>query len=86
MPKRLVVMLVVLAARAGTARAEDKKAADTGAPRNAKVYEFSGDTIEGELPVPDGLMFGIPRGPAYVPLIRIRRDFIAEIIKLSEDL
>ena len=84
MEKRFVALLVALAASAGTARAEDKKAADKGAPPKAKVYDFSGTTIEGDLIRPDGSVVDVPGIAKHPSLIRIRKDFIPELIESAE--
>ena len=64
---------------ASSAFADDKK------PK-VKVYDFTGDTIEGDLIKPDGEDVGARDITQFSSLIRIRRDFIAEIIKAAEDL
>jgi hypothetical protein len=51
-----------------------------------KVYDFSGDTIEGDLIKPEGEAVDARDITQFSSLIRIRRDFIAEIIKAAEDL
>jgi hypothetical protein len=51
-----------------------------------KVYDFSGDTIEGDLIKPEGTGVDVRDFGAFSSLIRIRKDFIAEIIKAAEDL
>ena len=55
-------------------------------PKKVKEYNFDSDEIDGELQKPDGDrirgMDAIERGS----LLRIRQDFIKEIIKSAEDL
>jgi hypothetical protein len=51
-----------------------------------KVYDFTGDTIEGDLIKPEGEAVDARDITQFSSLIRIRRDFIAEIIKAAEDL
>jgi len=51
-----------------------------------KVYDFSGDTIEGDLIKPEGEAVDARDISQFSSLIRIRKDFIAEIIKAAEDL
>jgi hypothetical protein len=67
---------------AGTALAQkkDDKAA------KVKVYDFSGDTIEGDLIKPEGSSVDARDFAKHSSLIRIRKDFIAEILKSAEDL
>jgi hypothetical protein len=69
---------------AGTAAAQGKK--DEGGSGKVKVYDFSGDTIEGDLIKPEGLDVNARDFAKHASLIRIRKDFIAEILKSAEDL
>jgi hypothetical protein len=88
--QKLSAPLVVLAAvvvtilfGAGTAAAQEAKGKD--APK-VKVYDFSGDTIEGDLIRPEGSTVDARDFAKHSSLIRIRKDFIPEIIKSAEDL
>jgi len=51
-----------------------------------KVYDFSGDTIEGDLVKPEGTDLNARDFAKHSSLITIRKDFIPEIIKSAEDL
>lgn len=51
-----------------------------------KTYDFSGDTIEGDLVRPEGTGVDAIGVTNFSSLIRIRKEFIAEIIKAAEDL
>ncbi len=51
-----------------------------------KVYDFSGDTIEGDLIKPEGSSVDARDFAKHSSLIRIRKEFIAEILKSAEDL
>src|SRR5687768_13088388 len=51
-----------------------------------KVYDFSGDTIEGDLIKPEGSTVDARDFAKHGSLIRIRTHFIPEIIKSAEDL
>ena len=83
----LSASIIVLAA-AGTANAQPAKqqAADKGGTPKVKVYDFSGDTIEGDLIRPEGTTVDARDFAKHSSLIRIRKDFIPEIIKSAEDL
>ena len=76
----------------GSASAADKKkggeAGGGGADSGQKVknYDFSGDNIEGELIKPDGEMVNSRKFAEHTSLIRVRQDFIKEIVKSAEDL
>jgi hypothetical protein len=52
----------------------------------AKSYDFSGDEIDGELVKPDGDFLDTRKFASHTSLIRIRKDFIKEIVKSAEDL
>lgn len=85
----LVAALVVIAVAgsATQAQAQDKKgAAAAAATPKVKVYDFSGDTIEGDLIRPEGSTVDARDFAKHSSLIRIRKDFIPEIIKSAEDL
>lgn len=78
--KKLVLVAMTLALMTSTAFAQkDQK------PK-VKVYDFSGDTIEGDLIKPEGDAVDARDITQFSSLIRIRKDFIAEIIKAAEDL
>jgi hypothetical protein len=81
--------IIVPAAVAGTAHAQPKasdKGGDKAASSKVKVYDFSGDTIEGDLIRPEGTTVDARDFAKHASLIRIRKDFIQEIIKSAEDL
>jgi hypothetical protein len=54
--------------------------------KKVKTYDFSGDTIDGDLVKPDGEMVDTRDFASHTSLIRIRKDFIREILKSAEDL
>jgi hypothetical protein len=81
----LIVALVLVAA-SSVARADDKKGGDKGSTPKVKVYDFSGDTIEGDLIRPEGSSIDARGFGGHGSLIRIRKDFIPEIVKSAEDL
>jgi hypothetical protein len=51
-----------------------------------KTYDFSGDTIDGELVKPDGEFVDTRKSAEHTSLIRVRQDFIKEIVKSAENL
>ena len=81
---------LAMVAVSAPALAEDKKPpADKGGSPGAakvKVYDFSGDTIEGDLIRPEGTTVDARDFAKHASLIRIRTSFIPEIIKSAEDL
>lgn len=78
--RKLVIMFAVLGL-SSTAFAQKKEAAP-----KVKTYDFSGDTIEGDLVKPEGSTVDARDFAKHSSLIRIRKDFIPEIIKSAEDL
>jgi len=62
-----------------------KPAASSGYQK-VKTYDFSGDTIDGELVKPDGEFVDTRKSAEHTSLIRIRQDFIKEIVKSAENL
>ncbi len=85
----LLFSAIALAAFMGTASADDKKPAGDkggGGAGKVKTYDFSGDTIEGDLVKPEGSTVDARDFAKHGSLIRIRKDFIPEIIKSAEDL
>ena len=89
--RTLVMMFATLGILSATALGQPKgKPADAGNAGNGKskvkVYDFSGDTIEGDLIKPEGTTVEARDFAKHTSLIRIRQDFIAEILKSAEDL
>jgi hypothetical protein len=82
-----VVIAAVLAAGSSSALAQEKKgAAAQAATPKVKVFDFTGDTIEGDLVKPEGTTVDARDFAKHSSLINIRKDFIPEIIKSAEDL
>jgi hypothetical protein len=80
-----VVIAAVLAAGSSSALAQEKKgAAAQAATPKVKVFDFSGDTIEGDLVKPEGTTVDARDFAKHSSLINIRKDFIPEIIKSAE--
>lgn len=78
----LAVVLVIVAGSSSAWAQQENKG---GAPK-VKVYDFSGDEIEGDLIRPEGEALNARDFAKHASLIRIRKDFISEIIKSAEDL
>lgn len=85
--KRAALAIIIAAAAFGlaapTPAVAQKKAA---AKKKAKNYDFSGDDITGDLIRPDGMGFNARKFAVHTSLIRIRTNFIKEILKSAEDL
>lgn len=84
------MVITVLGLVAGVASADDKKAPPAGGGDKGngkvKVYDFTADSIEGDLVKPDGIGVNVTDFSKHGSLIRIRKDFIPEIVKSAEDL
>lgn len=50
------------------------------------VYDFDDDTVEGDLVRPDGELIDTRRSAKHSSLIRIRPDFIPEMLKSVESI
>jgi hypothetical protein len=70
----------------GDAFAQNKgKGKDPKGAAKVKQYDFSGDTIDGELVKPEGEFVNTRTFAEHTSLIRVRADFIKEIVKSAED-
>ena len=63
-----------------------KPAGGSSGYQKVKTYDFSGDTIDGELVKPDGEFVDTRKSAEHTSLIRVRQDFIKEIVKSAENL
>lgn len=62
------------------------RAAKAEEPKKVRNYDFTGDEIDGELVKPDGDFLDTRKFASHTSLIRLRKDFIKEIVKSAEDL
>ena len=85
MQKILSILVVAVVATVGLSISATSAHADDKQPKT-KVYDFSGDTIEGDLIRPEGTTVDARDFAKHASLIRIRKDFIPEILKSAEDL
>ena len=83
---RAALATFLLASFASVAAAQKAGNAKEGDKSKVKVYDFSGDTIEGDLIKPEGTSVDARDFAKHSSLIRIRKEFIAEILKSAEDL
>jgi hypothetical protein len=88
--RKLLLAVLSIVMVSSVALADDKKGGGGdkggGGGGKVKVYDFSGDTIEGDLVKPEGSTVDARDFAKHSSLIRIRKDFIPEIIKSAEDL
>ena len=81
------IALAAPAAAVAQGKAKAKPAAKAGEePKKVKNYDFTGDEIDGELVKPDGDFLDTRKFASHTSLIRLRKDFIKEIVKSAEDL
>lgn len=86
--KQLLVALALVAVTASTAAAQrgSKAEDDTRAlPGKIKVLDMSEEEIEGGVPTGSGLDATVRAFMDFGSLIRIRTNFIAEIVKAGDD-
>jgi hypothetical protein len=84
--------LFVFVETSAQAQAKDKKVVaakpDASSPAQPRVknYDFDADLIDGELVKPEGEFLNARKFAEHGSLIRVRTDFIREIVKSAEDL
>lgn len=83
-----VVTLSVFLLGAGLAMAQAPRAGGPPAVEYKKktVYDFDDDLVEGELQRPDGEFIDTQRRAKHSSLIKIRENFIPEMLKSAEDI
>ena len=92
MRKLTIALAVLMGLGLGSAQAQDKPAAAGAAPaggsgvqyKQKTVYDFDDDTVEGDLVRPDGEFVDSRRGAKHSSLIKIRENFIPEMLKSVE--
>jgi hypothetical protein len=91
MSRKLYSLLagVTLLVASGTVFAQAKAAAGGGDNvqyKSKTVYDFDDDVVEGDLVRPDGEFVDTRKGAKHSSLIKIRENFIPEMIKSAEDI
>jgi hypothetical protein len=76
---------MLIAAIGGPVFAQDK-GGDNVQYKSKTVYDFDDDTVEGDLVRPDGEFVDTRKGAKHSSLIKIRENFIPEMIKSAEDI
>lgn len=84
----VVLVIVVVAGTSWAQQAEKIQEKQQPSPRYKEktVYDFEDDLIEGELMRPDGEYINVRPNFEYSSLIKIRKDFIDELLKSAEDM
>ena len=90
---RLCIVLTLAMLWGSHAFAQDEfsmpgDSSDTGNVEYRKVteYDFDADVVEGSFVRPEGEFFSGNGNQAYGSLIRIREDFVPEMLKSAEDI
>ena len=79
--------VTLLTAAAGVVFAQAAPAAGGDVQYKSKtVYDFDDDVVEGDLVRPDGEFVDTRKGAKHSSLIKIRENFIPEMIKSAEDI
>ncbi|MDB4965707.1 MAG: hypothetical protein JWN44_1396 [Myxococcales bacterium] len=79
--------MTLLTAVAGAALAQAPAAGGDNTQYKSKtVYDFDDDMVEGDLVRPDGEFVDTRKGAKHSSLIKIRENFIPEMIKSAEDI
>lgn len=90
MSRKLLSMFAALAllSAAGAAVAQKKPAAEGSDVqyKQKTVYDFDDDLVEGDLVRPDGEFVDSRKGAKHSSLIKIRENFIPELLKSAEDI
>jgi len=95
MKKFMLAFAAVTMLGLGAAYAQDQAAAGAGAApaaaggtgvqyKQKTVYDFDDDTVEGDLVRPDGEFIDSKKGAKHSSLIKIRENFIPEMLKCVE--
>lgn len=77
---------MLMAATAGTVYAQAAQGGGDVTYKSKTVYDFDDDVVEGDLVRPDGEFVDTRKGAKHSSLIKIRENFIPEMIKSAEDI
>ena len=80
------VALTVASAGAAFAQAKAPAAGGEVTYKSKTTYDFDDDVVEGDLVRPDGEFVDTRKGAKHSSLIKIRENFIPEMIKSAEDI
>jgi len=82
----LLAAIIIVTTGGGVVYAQDKGADGNVQYKSKTVYDFDDDTVEGDLVRPDGEFVDTRKGAKHSSLIKIRENFIPEMIKSAEDI
>jgi hypothetical protein len=77
---------MLIAATGGTVFAQAAAGGGDVTYKSKTVYDFDDDVVEGDLVRPDGEFVDTRKGAKHSSLIKIRENFIPEMIKSAEDI
>ena len=90
---KLSATVIVLLMVSGSALGQEDFTIPTEGSANTNVeyrkvteYDFEADVVEGSFVRPEGEFFSGNGNQAYGSLIRIREDFVPEMLKSAEDI
>jgi len=88
MLRRIIAVLMVccFVLASGLALAQEGGGAPDVKYKKKTVYDFDDDVVEGELQRPDGEYIDSRRKAKHSSLIKIRENFIPEMLKSAEDI
>jgi hypothetical protein len=82
----LVAGIALLAPGLALAQKAAPAGGDSVSYKQKTVYDFDDDVVEGDLVRPDGEMIGSRGASKHSSLIKIRENFIPEMLKSAEDI
>ena len=82
----LILGLTLLAPALAFAQAKAPALGDTVNYKQKTVYDFDDDVVEGDLVRSDGEFVDSRRAAKHSSLIKIRENFIPEMLKSAEDI
>jgi len=82
----LMVCGFVLGSGLALAQVDGRGAAPDVSYKKKTVYDFDDDLVEGELMRPDGEFIDTRKKAKHSTLIKIRENFIPEMLKSAEDI
>jgi len=90
MSRKLLAIAFGFAILGATSVVEAQKAPPAGGDsvsyKSKTVYDFDDDTVEGDLVRPDGEFVDSRKAAKHSSLIKIRENFIPEMLKSAEDI
>jgi hypothetical protein len=86
MTRKLLMGLAVFSLLGAGALVRPALAADDVTYKKETKYDFDDDMVEGDLVRPEGEMIGSAGKAKHSSLIKIRQNFIPEMLKSAEDI